>query len=139
MPKQVRIKKFEMDGVVLPYAPLTLEQVEAYVAPLENIDAAGGAGKIRSYDLICNGLNNALPADAPEADKWTPTRVRAELDLPLFDKLRNEILLLSGFAIQLDDKVAVPGESSAAANADKPQEEVPESSPASTSGTSAAA
>lgn len=135
MPKIVRTKEVEFEGLKIKIAPLTLEQVEQYVAPLEEIAANGGAAKIRSYDLICNSLNNALQ---PGEEHWTHERLRAELDMPLYEFLHSQVLEYSGFKL-ISDKVAVPGESSAVVEQDKSQGVEPENLPASTSGTSAAA
>lgn len=134
-----RIKEVTMDGATVRIAPLTLDQIEEYVAPLEEI-ALERTAKIRAYDLVCHGLNNAL-VDGEEL--WTQELLRKDIDLLFFERLQREILEFSGFKLDTNkpvekQAVAVPGELSAASDAGNSRDEA-ESSPVSTSATSAAA
>ena len=131
----LRTKPVSRDGATVTIAPLTIDQVEEYVAPLEDL-AGEKSAKIRSYELVCHGLNNALADGEPQ---WTHDRIRKELDLVLFGELQREILEFSGFKLDRKEAVAVPGESRAASDAASSPDAAGASSPASTSATSAAA
>jgi hypothetical protein len=127
----LRRKVVEKHGISLTIAPLTLAQVEEWIAPLEDV-VPEKRNIMRAYDLCLNGLNNALE---PGEKVWTRERLRDEIDMPLFRELQDQILIISGFK---QDPETVPGES-AAASANNSPDVPPTSSPSSTSGTSAAA
>jgi hypothetical protein len=91
----------EAEGSYLVGA-LTLEQVELFIAPLEKL--GGDEAKIRAYELVCYGLNNA-DKSGDTAGKWTKDRVFKELDMVTFMKLQEEILDLSGLKLSKDKQL----------------------------------
>jgi hypothetical protein len=83
---------------------LSLAQVEDYISPLEvvteGITMEKPQAKIKAYDLVCYGLNNALSLEERTTENiWTNERVRQELDMVSFRELQLEILKLSGLTI----------------------------------------
>lgn len=118
-----RRKTIEMDGVEFTISPLTLLQVDQLVASRDEVvDAKGDQKEIRKVmfrTVLCTGLNNALPDDAPDTAKWDVERVLAELDLPLSMRLQKEILIFSGLEATEEGPNKVtpiqkPGEATAA-------------------------
>jgi hypothetical protein len=111
-----RTKVVEMDGVKVTIAPMTLEQIEEYIAPLEELEGKTTA-KVRVFNLVCNGLNNAMLDEngnmPPDAKPWTHEMLRHRIDMLLYEKLQREILEFSGFKLE-DKDVELPGESNAA-------------------------
>jgi hypothetical protein len=109
----MRKKNVEFDGASFTIGALTFQQVEDYTA-----DQPSGERNeiiIKNADLICLGLNNALPADAPAEAKWTPERCKKELDPVLFWRLLpEEIMKFSGLTPKLPDAKPKPGEVPAA-------------------------
>lgn len=115
----MRTKTVTMDGADYKIAPLTFDQVDRYI---ENIpDGPEQAAKIkeRSFWMVCWALNNAL--GIPDEDDqqtlegmadvttgtskpWTPTRLRKEMDIPFFNELSKEILILSGLRSAITPK-----------------------------------
>lgn len=141
-----RVKEVQLpDGPKIKISTLTVDQVEEYIAPLEQIELQRGAGKIRAYAVICHGLNNALDEDVPAEQYWTAEKLRKAIDLPMFEFLQKEILAFSGFQVDEasmkaeENKVDLPGESSAASGKASSQSVPENSSVVSISGTSAAA
>jgi hypothetical protein len=104
-----RKKKVAIDGAEFVIAPLTIEQVERLIAPLEDLqkDQAAIAGV---YDLVCTGLNNATGLSG-DSESWTKDRIKREIDQFTLAWLQNQILEFSGLRAQPE------GESSAAAPA----------------------
>lgn len=115
-----RRKEVEMDGAKFTISPLTLSQVEQLVQAKDQVVEAIGAPatltdgeqarslRSRMYELVvCNGLNNALPKDAPESDRWTVQRVEDELDMVLVEFLQKQIL---GFSKLEAPEGAQPGQ-----------------------------
>jgi hypothetical protein len=100
-----------MDGAEFIIAPLTLAQVDDFVqTKVDNMKPE--ELRIRSYELVCNGLNNALPVTSNgngDIVRWTPDRISKELDLVLYQHLQSEILEFSGLKV-----AAKTGESPAA-------------------------
>jgi hypothetical protein len=94
----MRTKKVKIDEDEYTVGALTLEQVEEFIAPIEQISDT--ATKARAYELVCFGLNNPNrnknEADVPP---WTKERVYKELDLVTFMKLQSEILEISGLKV----------------------------------------
>lgn len=117
MAKQVRKKKVTLDGAEFTIAPLTLDQVDEYVAPLEDIANQKSVGFKKGFQVVAYGLNNALPEGEAQ---WTEERIKSELDLVIFEHLQNEIIEFSGFKLDkaaiaaAGVQVGVPGEQSAA-------------------------
>lgn len=133
-----RVREIQLpDGPKVKISTLLVDQVEEYIAPLEQIELQKGAGKVRAYAVICHGLNNALPEDTPEDERWTPEKLRSAIDLPTFEFLQKEILAFSGFKLD-EEALIIPGESNAA-SAKASSQNVPAGSVLSISGTSAAA
>src|SRR5437899_6256311 len=89
----MRRKIIEQDGETFTISPLTLAQLEEFGAPLSNEKREI---KIRAFDLVCHGLNNALANGAP---RWDHDRIRQELDLIMFKRLQDEILEFSGLPV----------------------------------------
>ncbi len=117
-----RTKLVKIDNAEFMISSLTVEQVEEYLSPLE--DMAGSAlitVKNRTHQIIANGLNNVhMDEDGnvqlPEGvTLWNIERIRKALDLITIDTLNREVLLFSGLKIM---KAAAEGESQAASNAD---------------------
>jgi len=138
--KQIRTKVVEMDGASYTIAPLTLEQIDEYVAPLEDVANQNSIGFKKGFQVVCYALNNALPEGTPDEERWTDDRVRKEIDLVLFEKLQGEIISFSGFKIDnkpVPGQVGVPGEFSAASEKGKSQLVEAESSQVNMSATSA--
>jgi hypothetical protein len=133
-------------GAVFTIAALTLEQIESFVAPLEDVVPAK-QHLVKGYILVSHALNNVYLDDDgeyqyPEGFKpWDEAKVRRVIDLQSFKKLQEEIIKFSGFtsAGQNSEKVAVPGESVAASDAANCPSVQPESLASSISGTSDAA
>ena len=97
---RVKIVKIENDDKEYKIGAITLEQVEQYIAPIENLELRNA--KVRAYDLLCMGINNALQYDNPAIEQpalWNQDRVRKELDMVWFEKLQIEILQLSGLKL----------------------------------------
>lgn len=90
----MRTRKVQIDEDVYTIGALTLEQVEKFIAPMEKLGDEDA--KIRAYELVCYGLNNANKKNGAEKDKWTKERVYTELDMVSFMRLQDEILELSG-------------------------------------------
>lgn len=117
---QVRTKKVSKDGAEFTIAPLNLDQIESYVK-LEDLANRKSIGFTKAYEVVCYGLNNALPEDTPEEQKWTPAKIKAKIDLVMFELLQQEIIDFSGFKLDKEAidaagraAIGVPGESSAA-------------------------
>ena len=108
----IRKKRIEKDGAEFVIAPLTIEQVEQMIAPLDELQEKKTA-LAQVYDLVCAGLNNATPGViVDDPDTWTPERVRRQLDQVTLAWLQEQILDFSGLRIAKDTPA---GESSAAA------------------------
>jgi hypothetical protein len=97
-----RLKKIEMDGAEFTIAPLTLAQVDGFVQTKVD-DVKPEELRKRSYQLVCDGLNNALPAtengNGTPTARWTPERISNELDMVLYQRLQSEILEFSGLKV----------------------------------------
>ena len=117
---QVRTKIVEMDGAQFVIAPLTLDQIEQYVK-LDTLSKNKSVGFTKAYEVICYGLNNALPEGTPEEQLWTPEKIKANIDLVMFELLQKEIIDFSGFKLQSGAAVAVAGELGAALEEGKSQ------------------
>ena len=90
------------DSLSFEIAALNLEQVDDFTAPLEGDEKF----KERGYNAIIGALNNALPQLEPSTipapdfpSLWTRERLRREIDLPTYNKLFEEIMMLSGLQI----------------------------------------
>jgi hypothetical protein len=124
---QVRTKKVTRDGAEFIIAPLNLDQIEQYVK-LEDLANRKNVGFTKAFEVVCYGLNNALPEDTPEEQKWTPAKVKKNVDLVMFELLQQEIIDFSGFKLDKEAidaagraAIGVPGESSAAPEEDSSQ------------------
>lgn len=142
----VRTKQVKMDGAEFTIAPLTLDQIEQYIAPLEDVATQKAIGFRKAYEVVCYGLNNALPEGTPEDQKWTKEKVSKQIDMVLFERLQEEIIEFSGFRLDKEaiDKagraaIGVPGESSAASAEGNSQPMATKDSPLSTSSPSVVA
>ena len=102
----MRQKTVTYDGASFTISPLTLAQVEQFIAPLPKEGDLVREGRVRAFDLVCWALNNAQPDE-----KWDHERIRQELDPWVFAKLQDEILEFSGL------RRIVPGEKAAASEA----------------------
>src|SRR5271154_3437424 len=101
----MRRKTITLDGAEFVISPLTLEQVDRYTTPIVDFekmdtDAKRKSLRERSYQMICDALNNAIDPhglplnvvygegnrEAPKtrADLWTPARIYKEIDLVTF-------------------------------------------------------
>ena len=110
MKRNLPRKEISNNGATFKIAGLTMAQVKKFAANQKDAkDAAppdtDNAFQIRSYELVCDGLNNALDDGDPI---WTATRIDDEVDLVTFDILTREILALSGLKATEDNKT--PGE-----------------------------
>ncbi len=128
MAKQVRTRVVAQDGAEFKIAPLTLDQIDEYVAPLGDIADQKKVGFKKGFQVVCFGLNNALPEGSADTDKWTEERVKNEIDLVMFERLQNEIIEFSGFkldktAINTAGTVGVPGEPNATSDVGSSQPE----------------
>lgn len=99
-----RTKKVSIDGAEFTIASLTTEQVEEYLAPLEEM--AGGklvSVKMRVHQIISHALNNVFADDdgnlPPDFKPWTPERVRKNLDMVLINTLNTEVIRFSGLTV----------------------------------------
>jgi hypothetical protein len=126
----MRKKIVELDGERMEIAPLTFSQMEDHLTRMELI--TGGNAVLSAADLkkpqlleklktnsrvfVAIGLNNAhvsgWSGDQPVYGNgfvpWTPERVHREIDMPLFNLLRDEIMSFSGL------KLVTEGEAEAA-------------------------
>ncbi len=89
-------------------SPLSLEQVDQLAHSQENPTADPAELRVRRYQLVLWGLNNAEPQNP-----WTEQRLRKEFDLVLLSKLTDEVLAFSGLESKKEGLPA-PGESPAA-------------------------
>ena len=117
----MRKKEVKMDNVTIVISPLSVDQVEAYIAPLEEVAANDNHGvvqKNRVYKLVLDGINNAMLNDDGEmpedAKPWTRTQLTRRVDVRLLGLLQKTILEFSGFTLN-EKQLEVPGESNAAA------------------------
>ncbi|MDE2105697.1 MAG: hypothetical protein KGL39_51190 [Patescibacteria group bacterium] len=114
----MKTKTIEIDGESFIIAPLNVAQVEEHIATGDPAIPEKEA-RIRAYDLICCGLNNALPkitvngASGPDGPLWTHERVRDELTWPAYIRLQREIMALSGFSAIEEKKAPTGGEAGA--------------------------
>lgn len=107
---QVRRKTLEYDGAVYVIAPLTLDQTEEFLKPLDLPKDISDPERLRAYDdaslkVISMSLNNAATAAAPNGggtgqQEWTIESCRKELDRWLTGKLYSEILTFSGLRLE---------------------------------------
>lgn len=101
----MKTKTVDIEGQKFTIAPMTVAQVERYLEETESPDdkEKGKQFKLRTYDLICCGLNNARPNvvqhGTPVDAEWTHERVRNELDWTTYMTLQREILDYSGLKI----------------------------------------
>lgn len=93
----------DSDDLKVRIGALTLEQVEAYLAADMTLDKLGIPKS--SYNLICDGLNNARKNDDPI---WTEERIRKEFDLETVKQLQEEIMAYSAMKIVKADASADP-------------------------------
>jgi len=95
----VRTKKVELDGASFTIAPLSVFQVEEFIPKQRELltkkDIAGMRDCWR--ELICIGLNNA-GGDFKKED------IDKELDLVMFNLLRDEILKFSSLGSDQEEK-----------------------------------
>lgn len=110
-----RTKTLTFDNAEFIISSLTVDQVEEYLAPLENMAAnALITVKNRTYKIVCHALNNVHAdedGNLPEDYKpWTIERLRKVADLVTVDKLNKEVLEFSGLKIM----TAAQGEPKAA-------------------------
>jgi hypothetical protein len=102
-----RTKTIELDGAKFTIGALSLGQVEEFL--LKQREALGVDEKGQAKDgvspdpeklaaswreFICTGLNNGN--GATNGDAMTPEKLKAELDLISFERLRSELLDFSG-------------------------------------------
>jgi len=97
----MRKKKVTIDDAEFSISPLTLEQVDEFIAQLDKpLDPTADDVKKfkieleqRARRVVAWGLDNALADDVSE--RWTPERVYRKLDLKCFAELQDEILSFS--------------------------------------------
>jgi hypothetical protein len=94
----LRVNILSIDGLEIKYSALSVEQVEAYLAPIPE-GSPIEAYVTRQRELICQSLNNLNPPDSTPQSVWTPERVKKEMDLLLIVKLHNTIVTFSGLKL----------------------------------------
>jgi hypothetical protein len=102
----MRKKVLEYDGQKYTISPLTLSQVDEFIAAIpasaeatpEAISKRNKELQTRAHQVVAWGLDNALEKSAKleESERWTPARVYDEIDLQTFTELQTEILVFSG-------------------------------------------
>lgn len=114
-----RLKTLTRDGAAFVIAPLTMKQVEDFGRQPENKGEERTVFRGRAYDLVCQGLNNAMPDDTKDEDRWTHDAIRQHLDYLIFNWLQDEIIKFSGIEItnaEATEDAPAPGETAATGN-----------------------
>jgi hypothetical protein len=96
-----RTKTVTLDDVSFKIAALSFKEAEE-LFPTSAPQRTADEQIAFMGDLICRSLNKV------NGDEWTPEKLKAELDIPLYLWLYNQILELCGI------KPASPGEAKAA-------------------------
>jgi hypothetical protein len=114
-----RKRTFTMDGLEIPYSPLTCDQTEVVTKRKQPAADAPQDEKNEFYknfnlDVIRMGLNNALDIDEENSPKdqwpWTNKRILKEMDPVVYNAIEDDILVMSG----LRKREPLAGESPAA-------------------------
>ena len=112
----VRCKVVKIDNLEITISELNFDQIQAYLAPIAGSDdlddaARADALRTRSFEMICNSLNNVLMASIMtpdtiaveatwlEKNTWTVARFRAKYGVVTYRKLNEEILTFSGLTL----------------------------------------
>lgn len=116
-----RKKDIELNGASFTIAPLTLAQAEAWKLSVDESKKQREENpeqertnediyKQQFKDVICPSLNNALPLNTPDDQKWTPDKCWLEFDMVLNSWLFSEILEFSGYKTKAPDGTPAKGE-----------------------------
>ena len=86
-----RIKTINVEGEQFIIAPLTIDQVEAYLDNTPGEDATPNAWRDMTLNVILNSLNNANPES-----KLTLSDLKKRLNLLTMNDLHSAVLEISG-------------------------------------------
>ncbi len=103
-----RTKTINIDGEQFVIAPLTIDQVEAYLGNTPGEDADANAWRDVTLTVIMNSINNAVK-DGPQI---TLADLKKRMDLLMVNDLHSAVLEISG--LRAAGRGADTGESQAA-------------------------
>lgn len=95
----IRVTTFEMDGISLKIASMSVNEAEAFVESGNALLAKMKAGEEVNPKIWLQRRNDCILASlnkVPQENKWTEARLKDELDLPTLAALHDKILEFSG-------------------------------------------